>query len=422
MARRVKALSIRALHFAPFRTGGKQAKPSSVETEFDYLFAGGGLSAGLCALRLGAAQPSARIGIVERDSHLGGNHTWSFHDSDVSASQRRWLAPLISHHWDGQAVRFPKRTRTLETGYNSIFAEQFDRVLKADGRFTVIHGEVASLSAEQTTLTNGDTLTSPCIFDARGPIPSPHMEIAFQKFLGREVRFAQPHGLTEPIIMDATVPQTDGYRFVYVLPFTEDTALIEDTYYADGHALSEDELRAEIDAYAARQGWQIAEALRDERGVLPITLSGDVDAYWASLPSNIAPLGLRAGLFHPVTGYSVSEAARLADKIAEAAPKTTKEARAMIETHAKARWANHGFYRLLNRMLFKAAEPEARYIVLERFYGLPESLIQRFYAGDNSAGDKARILAGKPPVPLGRAIKAMFETSAREPVNEGVLG
>ena len=36
-----------------------------------------------------------------------------------------------------------------------------------------------------------------------------------------------------------------------------------------------------------------------------------------------------------------------------------------------------------------------------------EAVIARFYAGELSLADKARILTGKPPVPLGPALKAI---------------
>ena len=66
-----------------------------------------------------------------------------------------------------------------------------------------------------------------------------------------------------------------------------------------------------------------------------------------------------------------------------------------------------GFYRMLDTMLFKAAEPDERYRVLERFYRLAPDLIGRFYAGQSTMADKARILTGRPPVPILRAISAL---------------
>ena len=83
-------------------------------------------------------------------------------------------------------------------------------------------------------------------------------------------------------------------------------------------------------------------------------------------------------------------------------------ARAM-HSFAEARWKGGSFYRLLDRMLFRAATPGTRYQVLQRFYGLAPSLIQRFYAGNTTWLDKARILSGKPPVPIVRAMAVMRE-------------
>ena len=65
---------------------------------------------------------------------------------------------------------------------------------------------------------------------------------------------------------------------------------------------------------------------------------------------------------------------------------------------------NERFLRLLNRMLFRAAKSETRYSVLQRFYGLNQGLIERFYAGQLTWRDKARILIGKPPVPIHKAL------------------
>ena len=55
------------------------------------------------------------------------------------------------------------------------------------------------------------------------------------------------------------------------------------------------------------------------------------------------------------------------------------------------------FERMLTRMLFNAADPPQRWRVMQRFYRLPEPLIERFYAGRLTALDKLRIVTGKPP-------------------------
>lgn len=78
---------------------------------------------------------------------------------------------------------------------------------------------------------------------------------------------------------------------------------------------------------------------------------------------------------------------------------------------ALALWRDRGFNRWLNRILF-AAEPPERYRVLEHFCRLDPAVIARFYAGRSALADKLRILSGRPPVPLGRAIAAIFAKGA----------
>jgi lycopene beta-cyclase len=46
---------------------------------------------------------------------------------------------------------------------------------------------------------------------------------------------------------------------------------------------------------------------------------------------------------------------------------------------------------------------------MQRFYGLPEPLVARFYAARLHAFDKLRIVSGKPPVPLFAAVKAALD-------------
>ena len=62
---------------------------------------------------------------------------------------------------------------------------------------------------------------------------------------------------------------------------------------------------------------------------------------------------------------------------------------------------------MLTKMLFAAARPEQRYRMLERFYRLPQPLIERFYAGRSTPADALRILAGKPPVPISSALASL---------------
>ena len=93
--------------------------------------------------------------------------------------------------------------------------------------------------------------------------------------------------------------------------------------------------------------------------------------------------------------------------IAEEADLPGAQMAAFVEARARRHWVATRFYRALGRMLFDAAEPDLRYRIFERFYRLPQPLIERFYAARSTPLDKARVLCGKPPVPIGRALHAL---------------
>jgi len=377
---------------------------------------GGGLANGLLAWRLRQLRPALRLLVLESGSALGGNHTWSFHHADLTPAQQAWLAPLVAHRWDGYSVAFPGLRRSFAGGYGSITSSRFDALLRAalPARQLRLAAPVVSLTPRSVTLADGELLRAGAVIDGRGLRSSGHLTLGFQKFLGQELRLHQPHGLRRPVLMDATVGQHGGFRFVYVLPLSEDTLLVEDTCYADDAQVDAARLRVNIAGYARAHGWDVAALLREERGVLPITLAGDAPAFWGEAQGQ-ARSGLAAGLFHPTTGYSLPSAVRLADAVAALPELSSAALFEAIRAHALAEWRAQGFFRLLNRMLFRAAAPEARWRVMQRFYGLPAPLIGRFYAARLGLLDKARILSGKPPVPVGAAWRAAWSGAQHRP-------
>lgn len=383
----------------------------------DVILVGGGLANCLIAYRLTKRRPELAVIVVESEAQLAGNHLWSFHSSDLSADERQWIAPLVVAAWPGYEVRFPAVRRQFDGGYNSISSERLAMVVRtalerAEGQAEhelMLGVPVVDVQPESVTLADGRRLEAPLVIDGRGFEASAVLALAYQKFLGLEVELAEDHGLSAPIVMDATVDQRDGYRFLYTLPLTGRSLLIEDTRYSDGADLDLSEMRVSIETYADETGWKARRVVREEQGVLPIVLAGDIDAYWASVPSGVPRAGLRGLLFHPTTGYSLPDAVRLADRVASMSSPTSQLLDRLIRRRSVRQWKRQAFFRLLNRMLFGAAQPAERYRVLERFYRLPGPLIERFYAGSPTALDRARVLVGRPPVPIGKALRCVPE-------------
>ncbi len=374
----------------------------------DFIILGGGLAGGLAVLALTKARPDLDVVLVEPTA-IGGNHLWSFFDSDVAPNDAALVEPLIGHRWAGYEVRFPAHRRRLSQHYRTIESERLDQAVRAalpPDRILAAHAVDASASS--VPLDSGETLLAGGVLDTRGLSAAPTgLSCGWQKFCGQTLTVPAGHGLERPIVMDAAVDQTEGYRFVYSLPFSPTEVFVEDTYYSNTPDLVPALLARRIAAYAEAQGWQVTDIARQESGVLPVVMAGDFDIFWPA-SDHLARGGVRAGLFHPLTSYSLPDAVRFAGWLARDAPLDASlgvAARDLAQRH----WQRGRFDRLLARMLFRAADPPQRYRILEHFYRLPEPLIGRFYAGQSTLGDRVRILAGKPPVSIRRAAAAMME-------------
>ena len=372
------------------------------------IIVGGGLAGSLAALVLAERRPELPVLLLEAGEAFGGNHTWSFFDSDVPPGMKALVAALQPVTWPRHKVRFPARERVLPVAYNSVTAPSLDRLVRSRLRPEAFRTavQVERIEADGVLLSSGERIAASGVIDARGPQAMPGLDLGWQKFVGIEFAAAGP----EPdcaTVMDAMVPQVDGYRFIYVLPLATDRVLVEDTYYSNGPDLDADQVASRVRELAAERGLA-GEELRQETGVLPILIGGDPDVFWpASDP--IARLGLRGGFFHATTGYSFGPALHLAEALAAFAGPFDSAAlahwsRAQFLRH----WRSTGFFRLLNRMLFHAAVPEQRHRIFAHFYRLPPALIQRFYAGRLTLADRMRILSGRPPVPLAAASGAIL--------------
>jgi len=121
--------------------------------------------------------------------------------------------------------------------------------------------------------------------------------------------------------------------------------LVEDTRYSDHPELNESESRLEILDYIKKKGWQVASEVRQEKGALPIPLSGEIQGWGENIPLS----GMRAGLFHATTGYSVPQAVRFAEALANLGRYDGKSVFKWVKSYAQEHWEKESFHRLLNK-------------------------------------------------------------------------
>ena len=134
--------------------------------------------------------------------------------------------------------------------------------------------------------------------------------------LERECRFKAPHRVDRPVLVDATVDQAGGLRFMQCLPLGEDRLMVADVCVSE-RSQPDDRAGARIDAYVAARGWA------KKRSESAATRSGRCPSAAISPPSGgsggarVAKLGLRGGFINPATARTIGDAVRTALLLAE---------------------------------------------------------------------------------------------------------
>lgn len=371
---------------------------------FDHVIVGGGLQGCLLAHAISHHRPDARVLLVERGDDLCGNHTWSFHESDIPDRARVWFDPLVAHRWPGYLVRFPGLSRRVGIPYATISSDSLRTATRAlaieaerpAGRASLVirSGETCEIvSPTRVRLGDGSVVDATTVIDCRGRAATSGLprSAGYQAFIGHEYRIGRRWPAAEPTVMDVREDQAHGFEFLYELPFGHDRVLLEYTRFSDEPACDEARADALIAARLAEAGVDAPERVRTERGCLPMPYAAPSQTQGGSSVAG----GYAGGWYHAATGYSMPLAARFADIVARAAPeRIADEVAAAAATDSLRR----GFTRFLNRLLFCLVTPHDRWKIFRRFYGvLSEDRIARFYAHRFTIADAARIVIGRPP-------------------------
>ena len=380
--------------------------PTTIAPTFDYVIVGGGLQGCLLAHALAWHRPEAAVLILERADQLCGNHTWSFHETDVAEQARGWFNPLVAHRWPGYRVRFPALARRVRIPYATITSDRLREATLAlagektgsarASRLEIRTGESCEiLSPTAVRLGEAAEVSCSAVIDCRGRAASAGLpgRAGYQTFIGHEYETAGRWPASEPTVMDVRADQAAGFEFLYELPLGPDRVLLEYTRFHDEPACDESRATALIVARLAEAGVGKPRLVRTEQGCLQMPYAADARHEGPALAG-----GYAGGLYHAATGYSMPLAIRFAELVARARPDRVA---AEVASAAAEDRLRRGFSRFLNRLLFCLVRPENRWKIFQRFYRvLPEERISRFYAHRFTFTDAARIVIGRPPTGL----------------------
>ncbi|CAN5740346.1 lycopene cyclase family protein [soil metagenome] len=394
------------------RAGGRVSVPEFLcsgdpgKTEYEYVIVGAGCAGlSLCCylLEQGVTEP---ILILDAKGEFTDDRTWCFWDVETTPfshlAAKRWSSWTV--HADGATVEH----KSKDHPYQCLTAADFydnalDRIARPGNVTLHLNEAVRSYKEhdyETFVLTEKGSYTAGHVFDGRGmPPDSPTFQQARrqaiwvpQKFLGLRIRSRKP--VFDPAqckLMDFSVSQQRGLRFVYVLPLSEREALIENVYLSEAD-ISTDGHRSELenyifDAYDLSPEDYVVDD--EERGYIPMT---DY-AFPRRLGERAYSIGMLGGESRPSTGYTFLRIQRYCRALAEN----------IVAGREPPRRLDPARYKLLDKVFlrFMNEHPEkCPAVYRQMFTGLPPDTLVRFLTEKSTLSDDLRLVLAMPKMPF----------------------
>lgn len=372
----------------------------------DVLIVGGGASGLSLAVHALERAPQRRVTILEPRTEYTRDRTWCSWRVRAHPFER-----CVSHRWPRWRVASSGREviRTWSGHpYEHIPADAFYREaqerIAASPRIELRLGVTVDALEDRgdrvVAETSAGRIEAKLAFDSRPvarasegtPPQSGDANVTLvQSFVGWIIELDRP--LLSPdvaTLMDFGPANREGVHFVYVLPYDDRRALVEDTWFSArplADRVYEKHLDAYIDMRFGGVGYRIVDR---ERGTIPMTTETPDQR-----PSRrVYRIGVAGGLAKPSTGYAFlaiqrwSEAmsARLArEELPD--PPPPRSARAMM--------LDRVFLSFLRRSPERAPET-----FLSLFQRTPADALVRFLSEESTAADDLRVIAAAPRLPL----------------------
>lgn len=283
---------------------------------YHYIFTGSGLSALMTVyeMLLSGKFEDKSILLIDENTKKANDRTWCFWDEDNLFDE------IVSKKWNQAIFANEKFNRILELApyqYKKINGLDFyESVFKKISEHKNIHFlnqkvvDYSELDNHCVVKTETETLTCNKIFNS---IYNPEVvksqnkfPLIQQHFIGWFIKSKEavftPNCAT---FMDFSVEQKGNTRFMYVLPTSENEALLEYTLFSK-NLLSKEEYEAEIEKYIQNLGITEYEIIEKEQGNIPMTCY----PFWKHNTKNIVNIGSAGGWTKASTGYTFKNASK----------------------------------------------------------------------------------------------------------------
>ncbi len=277
--------------------------------KYDYILAGGGC-AGLSLVYhlLESSLKESQILIIDPNQGEIPNKTWCYWSKEAlpihpQSARFSWN----SFYLKDEAQQLTKPLKELS--YHHLNSHDFfAHVLEKIRQFPNVHflkEEVVALTPTgteiQVTTHTADSYNASFVFDSRVKSTDSDQSILKQVFIGIRIKVSEP--LFDPKkwgLMDFETRPSNGFDFIYTLPFSTHEALIEYTAYTTEER-SEEELLKELQEFLNQKYGSIAYDIQfQESGKIPMSTRN----FFSSVGPHHIPIGTAAGWTKPSTGYT----------------------------------------------------------------------------------------------------------------------
>ena len=283
---------------------------------YHYIFTGSGLSALMTVyeMLLSGKFDDKSILLIDENTKKANDRTWCLWD------EHNLFDEIVSKKWNQAIFANEKFNRVLELTpyqYKKINGLDFyELVFKKISEHKNIHFlnqkvvDYSELDNHCVVKTETETLTCNKIFNSIYNPEAVKSQNKFpliqQHFIGWFIKSKEavftPNCAT---FMDFSVEQKGNTRFMYVLPTSENEALLEYTLFSK-NLLSKEEYEAEIEKYIQNLGITEYEIIEKEQGNIPMTCY----PFWKHNTKNIVNIGSAGGWTKASTGYTFKNASK----------------------------------------------------------------------------------------------------------------
>lgn len=367
--------------------------------KYDYIITGMGLAGLQLAFQMSQDSffDDKTILLIDKSDKRSNDRTWCFWEGEKG----KWDT-ILFHQWkkglfknEDNSILFPIHYKMIQ-GID--FYNYITNKLAKKSQFTIINDKVLTISEFDNHViisTKNQQFEATYCFDSifhyeqytKEQIP------ILQHFVGWFIETKEPVFDEETVhFMDFSIPQKDNTRFMYVLPFSKNKALIEYTLFS-ADVLTKEDYESEIKKYLKEKNIIDYTIVEKEQGVIPMTCY----PLEKEGTKHIIKIGTAGGWTKASTGFTFKTTEKKVEKLINQVKSNKIDSSKLINKR-------HRLYDLLLLQILIDDNHKGAYIFSKLFDKNKPTQIFKFLDEDTSILQELQIILKSPPMPFIKSI------------------